>query len=327
MMKKILLFILILSSIAGYSQQWKQYSDRKKGQFYADSFYVAALQKLTDTSANKVLVIDSRNKVHKMYWPTSSGEANTASNLGGGLANYSTKSGVDLQFNSFASSDFDLASNLISIDATLKSTWNGKIGGSGTANQVAIFDGTSSITSSNIYYSANSGDPLFGFNVNPSGAKLQIESSSSTDYLRATRTGSTKFSITSTGQIYSADLDDAASTEHPLVVNNGIVIKQDRKRVADGNYTVAVTDAYLMLPDPAATRTLTLPAASTMKGHRVVIDCRSTSVGEWVLSGSFIQAGSTSTTEDFVNSGLGAGTKYDLTSIDMGSGTWKWVAQ
>jgi hypothetical protein len=47
-----------------------------------------------------------------------SGEVNTGSNLGGGLANYSTKVGVDLQFNSFDAADFDLASNLISIDAT-----------------------------------------------------------------------------------------------------------------------------------------------------------------------------------------------------------------
>jgi hypothetical protein len=53
-----------------------------------------------------------------------SGETNTASNLGGGLANYDSKSGVDLRFNSFASSDFDLATNLLSIDATLKSNWN-----------------------------------------------------------------------------------------------------------------------------------------------------------------------------------------------------------
>lgn len=53
-----------------------------------------------------------------------SGETNTASNLGGGLANYSTKSGVDLQFNSFDAADFDLVSNLISIDATFKSNWN-----------------------------------------------------------------------------------------------------------------------------------------------------------------------------------------------------------
>jgi hypothetical protein len=44
------------------------------------------------------------------------GEANTASNLGGGLANYSTKSGIDLRFNSFNVNDFDLVSNLLSID-------------------------------------------------------------------------------------------------------------------------------------------------------------------------------------------------------------------
>lgn len=44
------------------------------------------------------------------------GEANTASNLGGGLANWDSKSGVDLRFNSFNASHFDLASNLISAD-------------------------------------------------------------------------------------------------------------------------------------------------------------------------------------------------------------------
>lgn len=45
-----------------------------------------------------------------------SGEANTASNLGGGLASFSVKVGEDLRFNSFAAADFDLAANLISID-------------------------------------------------------------------------------------------------------------------------------------------------------------------------------------------------------------------
>lgn len=50
--------------------------------------------------------------------PAGSGEANTASNLGGGLANFDTKSGVDLRFNSFATADFDLGTNLITIDGT-----------------------------------------------------------------------------------------------------------------------------------------------------------------------------------------------------------------
>jgi hypothetical protein len=44
------------------------------------------------------------------------GEANTASNLGGGLDNFSAKVGVDLQFNSFSATDFNLGSNLITID-------------------------------------------------------------------------------------------------------------------------------------------------------------------------------------------------------------------
>jgi hypothetical protein len=57
---------------------------------------------------------------------SASGEVNTASNIGGGLANYDSKSGVDLRFNTFASSDFDLASNLFTIDAALKATWNAK---------------------------------------------------------------------------------------------------------------------------------------------------------------------------------------------------------
>lgn len=48
----------------------------------------------------------------------SGGETNTASNLGGGLANWDSKSGVDLRFNSFAAVDFDLATNLLTIDAT-----------------------------------------------------------------------------------------------------------------------------------------------------------------------------------------------------------------
>ena len=46
----------------------------------------------------------------------SGGEANTASNLGGGLSNYDSKLGVDLRFNSFKAADFDLSSNLLSLD-------------------------------------------------------------------------------------------------------------------------------------------------------------------------------------------------------------------
>jgi hypothetical protein len=49
---------------------------------------------------------------------TGGGEANTASNLGGGLANFDSKNIVDLRFNTFEPADFDLASNLLSVDGT-----------------------------------------------------------------------------------------------------------------------------------------------------------------------------------------------------------------
>jgi hypothetical protein len=47
------------------------------------------------------------------------GEANTASDLGGGLGVTNAKVGVDLPFDSFAAVDFDNASNLFTIDAAI----------------------------------------------------------------------------------------------------------------------------------------------------------------------------------------------------------------
>ncbi|MES2620170.1 MAG: hypothetical protein V4615_04890 [Bacteroidota bacterium] len=80
----------------------------------------------------------------------SSGETNTASNLGGGLSNYDSKSGEDLRFNSFASSDFDLASNVLSIDATLKSTWDAKQNALVSGTDIKTINGASVLGPGNI---------------------------------------------------------------------------------------------------------------------------------------------------------------------------------
>jgi hypothetical protein len=70
-----------------------------------------------------------------------SGEANTASNLGGGLANWHDKSGVDLRFNTFNATDFDLASNLISIDYTNGQAASGSTKGFLTSADWTTFNG------------------------------------------------------------------------------------------------------------------------------------------------------------------------------------------
>lgn len=87
-----------------------------------DSVLTPNLVRLTDTTGFDVDVIDRSSGNHKKIYAglivgSGGGEANTASNLGGGVANYSTKVGVDLRFNSFNSNHFTLSSNLISLDS------------------------------------------------------------------------------------------------------------------------------------------------------------------------------------------------------------------
>lgn len=84
---------------------------------------------------------------------TTTGEANTASNLGGGLANWDSKSGVDLRFNTFTSSDFNLASNLISIDYTNGQSASGSTKGFLTSADWTTFNnkvGTGLLTGSGL---------------------------------------------------------------------------------------------------------------------------------------------------------------------------------
>jgi len=72
------------------------------------------------TASDSVLVITSSGVVKKRD-PSAfagGGDITGASNVGGGLANFSAENAGVLEFNTFAAADFDLASNLITIDAT-----------------------------------------------------------------------------------------------------------------------------------------------------------------------------------------------------------------
>jgi hypothetical protein len=96
------------------------------------------------------------------------------------------------------------------------------------------------------------------------------------------------------------------------------------KQVPNANYTIdLVTDDFISLPEPTTARTLTLPAASTAPGKIIRIYNRSDFISDWILSGSYIQDGSTATTEDFVNSALKLGTTTWV-SMEISSGVYKW---
>lgn len=81
---------------------------------------VANFQMTTGASADKVLASDAQGNASWVDLSSlpggGSGEANTASNLGGGLANFDSKNGVDLRFNTFKAEDFNLSTNLLSLD-------------------------------------------------------------------------------------------------------------------------------------------------------------------------------------------------------------------
>ena len=64
----------------------------------------------------------------------------TVSNLGGGLDNYSTQSGNDFRFNTFNTNDFDLSSNLISIDYANGQKVSNSVPGFATSAQKITWD-------------------------------------------------------------------------------------------------------------------------------------------------------------------------------------------
>lgn len=101
------------------------------------------------------------------------------------------------------------------------------------------------------------------------------------------------------------------------------------KVVPDANYTILSTDKTVILPNPSAQRTLTLPAASSMQNKEITIINWGDATSDWVLSGSYIQRTTTggftsSKSEDFVGSGLFVG-NITLRSVNMTGSTWKWV--
>lgn len=119
------------------------------------------------------------------------------------------------------------------------------------------------------------------------------------------------------------NFDGNGNVDSPFLVKNYNPLGY-RKVVPNANYTVDSLDSYIILPDPSATRTLTL-VAPTIRSKPVTIYCAATTNGEWVLNGSYVSntiTGSTFT-ENIVNGNIGSSQLIKLVPILDGS-TWRW---
>lgn len=88
---------------------------------------IYGIVKTSNLASLQMMAYDSlTKKFYKKDIPSGggSGETNTASNLGGGVANWDSKSGVDLRFNTFNSSHFTLSSHIISLSPSADVAWN-----------------------------------------------------------------------------------------------------------------------------------------------------------------------------------------------------------
>jgi hypothetical protein len=119
-----------------------------------------------------------------------SGEANTASNLGGGLANFDSKVGVDLRFNTFHPYYFNLDANLISID---------------TANIARKADLHDPVTLAGQNYLTLSGQQI-------TAGQIDLGSTHVTGTLAAARFGVLTGDVTSAGGTYATTIANDAVT-------------------------------------------------------------------------------------------------------------------
>lgn len=214
----------------------------------------------------------------------SSGEANTASNLGGGLANFDSKNGVDLRFNSFTASDFNLASNLISIDYTngqtasgsqngfLSSgnwtTFNNKVSSSRAINTTGLISGGGDLSADRTITTSMNTGKLVGRSSTGTGVMEEITVGSglslSGGTLTASGGGSIAFSSITTGTNTAALLVGPGGTFGPT--GSGIITAT--RYTGSGSTTnevdLATTEVAGKLPISKIGSASDLPTASIL---------------------------------------------------------------
>jgi len=248
-----------------------------------------------------VLYIDTTGSV---------GEANTASNLGGGLANFDSKSGVDLRFNSFLASDFNLASNLISLDYVNGQKASASVAGFLSSADWTTFNNkqaTIGITGEN--YLSYSSPTITANAVNLSGSNV-------TGTLAAARFPALTGDVTTSAGALATTLATVNSnigTFQGITVNGkGLVTAASNQNYVPNTTTVTINGTSNRLTssagsqDLSANRTWTLDISGSYVGQSSITTLGTVSTGVWGSSATKIGLASGGTNADLSATG-GAG--------------------
>jgi hypothetical protein len=158
------------------------------------------------------------------------GTVESASNLGGGLDNFSALVGTDLQFNSFAAADFNLAANALSVDRAIAGTFTGVLSLTSTANaytgKIVTLTPANNTTGLSITGASNTvADATTAINLaqtwNTSGVitalKLNVTdtaSGSGSKIVDVQRSSASIFAISNNGSIVSSPVKTGAASIH-----------------------------------------------------------------------------------------------------------------
>lgn len=252
--------------------------DTATGNYYQVAMTSIDMSTFTDGSFVKY---DATNNKFIAGTPAGgTGESNTMSSVGGAISVYNNKVGVNFEMKSFNASDFDSASNVISIDATLKSTWNGKQnalnGGTGYVKSTAgvisydnttytptsrtiTINGTALDLSANRSWTIAASDLLPSYTGN-NGKVLGLVAGALT-WVSQTANDGNKYAtgISALNGIIQLTFNDASSISVTASGTWGIGISGNAATVTNGVYTTTTYD------DPAWLNTL---AASKITGTK-----------------------------------------------------------
>lgn len=218
-------------------------------------------------------------------------------------------SGTDLNVTTPTTSDITLnipsasASNRGVLTSADWTTFNNKLGGSGTASYIPKFTASGTVGNSVLYEGllGNVGKgtttPIYDFHIVDSNATLTLESPSGVGTFRILNTGSgtTSSLLLTTGLLTTTNIDFTINTGHKVYasgnvqVSKGFALSGFEYWNTASNYVFSSNEQYgvILGPTSPGTMTVTLPT-TPMEGQEVCVLCEEAKTLTLIATGSTI---------------------------------------